>query len=109
VISIKESLKRKRSNEKDDCECRDSIKIWKANVEQHNNDIQKESNVLFLLFSMIYAYWTSCNDHLKMLRFAFNLINKNIDLFTLRLTCIFKYRWNLRSLKLRQSHWFERK
>jgi hypothetical protein len=27
VISIKESLKRKRSDEKDDCECRDSIKV----------------------------------------------------------------------------------
>jgi hypothetical protein len=30
VTSIRESLKRKRSNEKDDCECRDSSKVWKA-------------------------------------------------------------------------------
>jgi hypothetical protein len=108
VIAIKESLKRKRSNEKNDCDCRDLIKIWKANLKQQNNDIQKENDAFFLLFSMIYVYWTFCNDHLKMLRFAFNLIDKNIDFFTLRLNCIFKYRWDLRSLKLHQSHWFER-
>jgi hypothetical protein len=108
VIAIKESLKRKRSDEEDDCDCRDSIKVWKANLEQHNNNTQKENDALLLLSSMIYAYWTSCNDHLKMLRFAFKLVDKDTDLLTLRLNCIFRYRWDLRSLKLRQSHWFER-
>jgi hypothetical protein len=109
VTSIRESLKRKRSDEKDDCECRDSSKVWKANLERHDNDIYEKNDVLFLLSSMIYAYWIFCNDYLKMLRFAFNLIDKNIHFVMLRLTIIFKFRWNLRSLKVRQFHWFEQK
>jgi hypothetical protein len=47
VILIKESFKQKRLNKKDDYECRNSIKIWKANLKQYNNNIQKENDVLF--------------------------------------------------------------
>jgi hypothetical protein len=84
------------------------MKCEKKNVKDHDNDIHNKNDVLFLLFSVIYAYWTSCDDYLKTLRIAFYLIETNARIFMLRLNNIWRMRWEMITLKHRHFEWFEK-
>ncbi len=100
--------RRRDSDEKNDCDCRESNDIWKRNLEEHDDNTYDERKILLLLSSIIYARWTLCDVHQSILRRAFKLIEYDSRrVITIRLNCIWNARWDVAELRTRNSQWFQ--
>ncbi len=100
--------RRRDSDERNDCDCRESDDIWKRNLEKHDDNTHDEKKALLLLSSIIYAKWTLCDVHQSILRRTFKLIEHDLRrVITIRLNCIWNARWNVVELRTRNSQWFQ--
>ncbi len=100
--------RRRDSDEKNDCDCRESNDIWKRNLERHDDNIHDERKVLLLLSSIIYVRWTLCDVHQSILKRAFKLIEHDSRrIITIHLNCIWNARWDVAELRTRNSQWFQ--
>ncbi len=100
--------RRRDSDEKNDCDCRESNDIWKRNLEEHDDNTHDEKKTLLLLFSIIYVKWTLCDVHQSILRRVFKLIEHDSRrVITIRLNCIWNARWDVAEFKTRNSQWFQ--